>query len=145
MKLVLQRVLNSKVEVDNKIVGSSSYGFCILAGMEETDTISSIKKIANKIVRFRVFSDENGKMNKSILDVNGSILLVSQFTLLADCNSGCRPSFSHAGNPQKAQELFNQLFQELKNYNISVQTGVFGAEMLVSLQNSGPATFILQG
>lgn len=144
MKLVLQRVKKASVSVENKICGECGVGFCILAGMEVCDTEVDIQKMAQKISALRVFSDENGKMNKSILDVNGSILLVSQFTLLADCNTGRRPSFSGAGNPQQASVLFDILTKELKQLNIPVQTGVFGADMLVNIENDGPATFILE-
>ena len=144
MKIVLQRVLSSKVLVDNSEVGSCQKGFCLLIGIEENDTRESIAKMAEKISVLRVFEDENGKMNKSISDINGSILAVSQFTLLADCSHGRRPSFTKAGNPEKANQLFNQFVQELKSKNISTQTGIFGADMLVEIQNSGPATFILE-
>ena len=144
MKLILQRVKKSSVSVGEKICGESGVGFCILAGMESFDTKVEIQKMAQKIATLRVFADENGKMNKSLLDIGGSILLVSQFTLLADCNTGRRPSFSGAGNPQQASALFDMLVEELKQLNIPVQTGIFGADMLVCLENDGPATFILE-
>ena len=144
MKLVLQRVKKATVTVDNKICGECEHGFCILAGMESCDTISDIQKMAQKIAMLRVFADENGKMNKSLLDINGSILLVSQFTLLADCNTGRRPSFSGAGDPKQASDLFYILTKELQQLSIPVQTGVFGADMMVHIENDGPATFILE-
>ena len=144
MKLILQRVKKATVSVENKVCGECGIGFCILAGMEPADTVEDIQKMAQKIATLRVFADENGKMNKSLLDINGSILLVSQFTLLADCNTGRRPSFSGAGNPQQASALFDVLTNNLKQLNIPVQTGVFGADMLVSIENDGPATFILE-
>ena len=144
MKIVLQRVLSSKVHVKNQEVGSCQMGLCLLVGVEETDTNETISKMAEKISVLRIFEDENGKMNKSILDINGSILAVSQFTLLADCSHGRRPSFTRAGNPEKAHLLFDQFVQLLKDKNIPTQTGVFGADMLVEIKNSGPATFILE-
>lgn len=144
MKLILQRVKKATVSVENKVCGECGIGFCILAGMESFDTKVEIQKMAQKIATLRVFADENGKMNKSLLDIGGSILLVSQFTLLADCNTGRRPSFSGAGNPQQASALFDMLVEELKQLNIPVQTGIFGADMLVSIENDGPATFILE-
>ena len=144
MKIVLQRVLSAKVIVESKEVGSCQKGFCLLVGVEESDTIDSITKMAEKISVLRVFEDENGKMNKSILDINGSILAVSQFTLLADCSHGRRPSFTKAGDPKQASLLFDTFVQLLKNKNIPTQTGIFGADMLVKIQNHGPATFILE-
>lgn len=144
MKLILQRVKKASVSVNERVCGECGVGFCILAGMESFDTETEIQKMAQKIATLRVFADENGKMNKSLLDIQGSILIVSQFTLLADCNTGRRPSFSAAGNPQQASALFDCLTEELKKLNIPVQTGVFGADMLVCIENSGPATFILE-
>lgn len=144
MKLILQRVTSAQVAVDNTIVGSCQKGFCILVGISENDTASVIDKMANRIVNLRVFEDENGKMNKSLVDIQGSILLVSQFTLLADCNKGRRPSFIGAGNPVHAKNLFDTLILALKQQNIPVETGVFGADMQVEIHNDGPATFILE-
>lgn len=144
MKLILQRVNKASVFVQQKCVGKCQKGFCILTGMEETDTPAEIEKMAQKIAHFRVFADENGKMNKSLLDINGSILLVSQFTLLADCNTGRRPSFTKAGNPEKANQLFELLITQLRHLNIPVEIGIFGADMTVHIENDGPATFILE-
>lgn len=144
MKLILQRVTSAQVAVDNTIVGSCQKGFCILVGISENDTASVIDKMANRIVNLRVFEDENGKMNKSLVDIQGSILLVSQFTLLADCNKGRRPSFIGAGNPVHAKNLFETLILALRQQNIPVETGVFGADMQVEIHNDGPATFILE-
>ena len=144
MKLILQRVKKASVSVEDKICGECGTGFCILAGLESVDTEAEIQKMAQKIATLRVFADENGKMNKSLLDIQGSILLVSQFTLLADCNTGRRPSFSGAGNPQQASALFDMLVKELKQLDIPVQTGIFGADMMVCIENDGPATFILE-
>ena len=144
MKLILQRVTSAQVAVDNTIVGSCQKGFCILVGISENDTASVIDKMANRIVNLRVFEDENGKMNKSLVDIQGSILLVSQFTLLADCNKGRRPSFIGAGNLVHAKNLFDTLILALRQQNIPVETGVFGADMQVEIHNDGPATFILE-
>ena len=144
MKIVLQRVLSANVSVESKVVGQCQKGLCLLVGVEETDTIEIIKKMADKISLLRIFEDENGKMNKSVLDINGSILAVSQFTLLADCSHGRRPSFTKAGDPQKASQLFDQFVLSLKEKNIPTETGIFGADMLVQIQNQGPATFILE-
>ena len=144
MKIVLQRVLSASVSVQNQKVGTCSTGFCLLVGVESTDTEQSVLKMAEKISLLRVFEDENGKMNKSILDIKGSILAVSQFTLLADCSHGRRPSFTKAGDPKQASLLFDQFVTALKEKNIPTETGIFGADMLVEIQNNGPATFILE-
>ncbi len=145
MKVILQRVTSACVQVDDKSVGTCKQGFCVLTGISPEDTPAIIEKMANRIVHLRVFEDENKKMNKSILDIKGEMLIVSQFTLLADCTTGRRPSFSGAGNPQKAKELFDLFVSAVKNKNISVETGIFGADMLVEIHNDGPATFILEG
>lgn len=143
MKVVLQRVSSASVQVAGEIVGTCQEGFCALVGVEANDTAQTLQKMADKIIHLRVFEDENHKMNKSILDINGSLLLVSQFTLLAEYTSR-RPSFTKAGDPKKAKELFEQFRDMLLAYNIPVETGVFGADMLVQINNQGPATFILE-
>lgn len=144
MKVILQRVLNASVTVDGVCVGSCKHGYCVLVGIAPTDTQQDMSFMAQKIVHLRVFADENGKMNKSILDINGSMLIISQFTLLADCQTGRRPSFTGAGNPQKAKELFDDFVHEVQSLSIPVQTGIFGADMIVHIENDGPATFILE-
>ncbi len=144
MKVILQRVTSAKVFVQNECVGKCSQGFCILVGIQPSDTPAVLEKMANRIVNLRVFEDENKKMNLSILDINGSCLIVSQFTLLANCNSGRRPSFTGAGNPTQANELFNLFVSLVQQKNIPVETGVFGADMHVEIHNDGPATFILE-
>ncbi len=144
MKLVLQRVNKATVFVGQKCVGKCAKGFCILAGMQETDTDEIIQKMAQKAVQLRVFEDENGRMNKSLIDIEGSALIVSQFTLLADCRSGRRPSFTGAGSPQKAAQLFQQFVEAVQSWHVPVETGVFGADMTVHIENDGPATFILE-
>lgn len=144
MKVVLQRVKQASVFIENHCHGKCDNGFCILAGIEANDTKQSVINMAQKIAYLRVFADENGKMNKSICDIEGSALIVSQFTLLADCQTGRRPSFSGAGDPQKAKELFDDFVRAVQAFQIPVQTGVFGADMLVKIENDGPATFILE-
>lgn len=144
MKTILQRVSHSQVSVSGKIVGEIQHGLCVLAGISPTDTPDDVKWMAQKIAQLRIFEDESGKMNKSVLDTGGSILLVSQFTLLADCNTGRRPSFTGAGDPVTANRLFELLRQSLTDLGISVQTGIFGADMRVEIINEGPATFILE-
>ncbi len=144
MKIVLQRVQSAHVSIADEIVGKIGAGFCILAGIAPTDTEESIAKMAQKIALLRVFSDENGKMNRSLLDIGGAALIVSQFTLLADCSHGRRPSFTGAGNPTRAEELYHYFIAQMRALSIPVETGRFAAEMLVSIQNDGPATFILE-
>lgn len=144
MKVILQRVSSAKVHVNNELVGCCQKGFCILAGMAPDDTATMIEKMADRIVNLRIFEDENGKMNKSLIDIQGSILLISQFTLLADCTCGRRPSFTGAGNPTQAKLLFDTFALALRQRNIPVETGIFGADMQVEIHNDGPATFILE-
>ena len=144
MKTIIQRVNHSSVSVDGKVVGQINTGLCVLVGAEPEDTQKDVDWMANKLVNLRIFEDENGKMNQSLLDINGGILLVSQFTLLADCSAGRRPSFIGAGNPDKAKEVFDELVDKVSSLNVSVQTGIFGADMTVQIENNGPATFILE-
>ncbi len=144
MKTVVQRVTHSTVTVANKVVGKIGSGLCVLVGAEPQDTPADIDWIAGKLVNLRIFTDENGKMNKSVSDIDGEILLVSQFTLLADCSTGRRPSFTGAGDPQTAKMNFDALTDKISALGIRVQTGIFGADMTVNIQNDGPATFILE-
>ena len=144
MKTIIQRVNHSSVSVDGKVVGQINTGLCVLVGAEPEDTQKDVDWMANKLVNLRIFEDENGKMNQSLLDINGGILLVSQFTLLADCSAGRRPSFIGAGKPDKAKEVFDALVDKVSSLNVSVQTGIFGADMTVQIENNGPATFILE-
>ena len=144
MKTIIQRVNYSSVSVEGNVVGQINTGLCVLVGAEPDDTQKDVEWIANKLVNLRIFEDENGKMNKSLLDINGEVLLVSQFTLLADCSTGRRPSFIGAGNPEKAKEIFDALVDKVSSLDVSVQTGVFGADMMVQIENNGPATFILE-
>jgi D-tyrosyl-tRNA(Tyr) deacylase len=142
MKIVLQRVSSASVKVDSKIVGSIENGLLLLIGFSSTDTEESILPTIEKIVKLRIFSDEEGKMNKSVLDVNGSALLVSQFTLYADTKKGNRPSFIEAARPEQAIPLYEFFITEMKNLISKVETGIFGADMKVELVNDGPVTIV---
>ena len=144
MKLIIQRSKNSKVLVANKIVGEIDNGLVVLVGFTHNDTIETIKKLTKKLVNLRIFDDENNIMNKSIIDVKGKILSISQFTLYADCKKANRPSYINsmkADNAKKLYELFNE---EIKKYNIMLETGIFQADMLVQINNDGPVTIILE-
>ncbi len=144
MKAVLQRVKYSNVKIDDKIIGQCQQGFMILLGVVEGDTKADADKLIKKIPVLRVFEDENGKMNLSCLDVDGEMLVISQFTLCADCSHGRRPSFTDSASPDKANELYEYFVEQLKLSGVkSVETGVFGADMQVELVNDGPVTIIL--
>ena len=143
MKVVLQRSLNSKVEVDNKVVGSIDKGLVILVGFTSGDDIEKIDYMVNKILNLRIFDDENGVMNKSLLDTGGSILSISQFTLYADTLKGRRPSYIDALRGEEATKLYDIFNEKLRNY-VSVSTGIFGADMKVSITNDGPVTIIME-
>jgi len=143
MRVIVQRCEKAKVEVDNKIAGEIGKGMMILVGFTHTDTESEIDYLVNKIINLRIFDDENGIMNKSILDVGGSILSVSQFTLYADSKKGNRPSYINALNGEKAVILYNKFNAKLKE-KVKVETGVFGAEMKVDFVNDGPVTIMLE-
>lgn len=142
MIAVVQRVLHSKVEVDSKVVGEIGKGVNILLGVEKEDSINDVKKLVDKIVNLRMFEDENGKMNFSLIDVNGEALVVSQFTLLANLKKGRRPSFENAANPDTAKELYQEFVKEISKF-VKTQTGIFGADMKVFILNDGPVTFII--
>ena len=144
MKVLVQRVLSSSVEVDNKIVGQINKGLMLLVGFTDSDTDKEIDYMVDKIINLRIFDDENGVMNKRLIDVNGSILSISQFTLYADCKkSGNRPSFSDAAKPDIAVSLYEYFVNECKKQVPIVQTGIFGADMKVTLLNDGPVTIIM--
>lgn len=143
MKLVIQRVLKSQVDVEGKTVGSIGKGLLVLIGVTHTDGEEELQWLVNKLIHLRIFHDENGKMNRSLLDIKGEVLLVSQFTLYADCEGGRRPSFTQAAKPEMAEKLYLQFAEELTKKGIRVQTGIFGAEMQVSLVNDGPVTITL--
>lgn len=144
MKVILQRSKKASVKVEEKIVGSIDEGLVLLVGFTHTDTPKEIDYIIDKIINLRIFDDKNGIMNKSILDINGSILSISQFTLYADTRKGRRPSYKNAMNPKQANLLYEEFNQKLKNKNIKVATGIFGASMQVSLINDGPVSIILE-
>ena len=145
MKFLVQRVKKSSVEVENKIVGKIDKGFLVLIGITHTDTKQEADYLIKKLTKLRVFEDENQKMNLDITQVNGELLLISQFTLYADTvKSGNRPSFTDAAKPDYANELYEYIIEELKKTNIKVETGIFGADMQVSLINDGPVTIMLE-
>ncbi|MDA9101280.1 D-aminoacyl-tRNA deacylase [Omnitrophica bacterium] len=145
MRTVIQRVSQAQVKVDEQVVGAVSKGLLVLAGVEPKDTPDSVRALALKISKLRIFEDEDGKMNRSVKDINGGILAVSQFTLAADLAKGNRPSFDTAEKPPRAQELMGVLVQALRQQGLSVQEGRFGAHMQVFLVNDGPVTFTLKG
>lgn len=143
MKIVLQRVAHAKVTVDGQQIGAIGKGFLLLLGVSDTDTEAIADKMADKICKLRIFPDENGKTNLSLTDVGGEILVVSQFTLYADCRKGNRPSFTKAGGPQLASSLYEYVVEQLKTYGNQVEHGSFGADMKVELLNDGPFTLVL--
>lgn len=144
MKLVIQRVTNASVSIDGKTISEIKGGFLILLGFGKEDSEDAVRKMAEKIIKLRIMSDENDKMNKSILDVQGEVLVVSQFTLLADTSGGNRPSFINAAPPEKAKKLYELFILELKRLGINkVETGSFGTYMHVTLTNDGPVTIMV--
>jgi D-tyrosyl-tRNA(Tyr) deacylase len=143
MRFVIQRVTQAKCEVDGQITGQIEKGFCVLIGVSETDTREIADKLIRKMSNLRIFRDEEGKTNLSLHDVSGSLLLISQFTLYANCRKGNRPSFIEAGNPTLANELYEYVIEKCRQEIPNVQTGIFGAEMKISLTNDGPFTIIL--
>ena len=144
MKIVLQRVNSASVEVDGKICGEIQKGYLIFLGVGHDDTEQDCERLAEKIIKLRIFSDENGKINLSLVDVGGHLLIVSQFTLYADCRKGNRPNFIQAGSPEKAENLYNYFVGYCRNKGIKTETGIFGADMKVSLCNDGPFTMIIE-
>lgn len=143
MKAVLQRVKQARVDVEGKTVGQIDLGFLILLGAEDSDTVETADRMVDKICKLRIFKDENGKTNLSLADVGGQILVVSQFTLYADCKKGNRPSFIKAGNPEHAEQLYEHVIERCRVYVEKVESGIFGAEMEVQLVNDGPFTLVL--
>ena len=144
MKLVVQRVKNAQVEVEGKLVGKIEQGFFVLLGVTHSDTKDQADYLVKKLCKLRVFADENDKMNLCLKDINGELLIVSQFTLYADCSSGNRPSFTNAAKPDQAEELYEYFCEQCEKNNIKVEKGIFGADMKVSLLNDGPVTIIME-
>jgi len=143
MRAVLQRVTRAQVTVDNEIIGQIEKGLLVFLGVGLDDDSKDISYMADKIVNLRIFEDANGKMNESLLEQNGELLIVSQFTLYGDCRKGKRPSFSSAGRPEDAEKIYNSFVECCKGYGIKVETGKFQADMKVDLTNDGPVTILL--
>ncbi|AYD39855.1 D-tyrosyl-tRNA(Tyr) deacylase [Clostridium fermenticellae] len=143
MRAVVQRVKYSKVEIDNKVVGEISEGFNVLLGISKEDTYDDIAYLKDKIINLRVFEDENGKLNRSIKDINGELLIVSQFTLYGDCRHGRRPSFINALGGEDAEKVYDEFVRQCKESVEKVETGRFGADMMVTIKNDGPTTILI--
>lgn len=143
MRILVQRALNASVKVEDKITGKSDKGLLLLVGFTHDDTVDKLDWMVNKVSNLRIFEDEEGKMNKSVKDINGSILSVSQFTLYGDVKKGFRPSFTTALNPSDATKLFDE-FNKRLNEVVHTETGVFGAEMQVDFVNDGPVTILIE-
>jgi D-tyrosyl-tRNA(Tyr) deacylase len=144
MRALVQRVSQAAVQVDQTIVGTIQRGLLVLLGMQDSDTRQDVDYLAAKVVTLRIFEDTHGKMNYDVQDVKGAVLVVSQFTLYADCRKGRRPSFTRAARPPVAQQLYEAFLNAVAGYNVPVAQGVFGAHMAVSLVNDGPVTLLLE-
>jgi D-tyrosyl-tRNA(Tyr) deacylase len=144
MRLLIQRVRSASVDVEGKTIGKIGEGVLIFLGVTHGDTEKDVAYLAEKGYRLRIFNDENGKMNLSLNDTGGSVLIISQFTLYGDCRKGRRPSYSDAAEPKRANELYELFIAEMKKYVSTVESGEFGAEMAVSLCNDGPVTLIVE-
>ena len=143
MKFVIQRVIEAKCVVEQKIIGEIKKGYCVLIGISNNDTYEIADKMIKKMLNLRIFADENDKTNLSLNDVNGELLLISQFTLYANCKKGNRPSFLDAGKPDIANEMYQYIISECKKNISNVEVGIFGADMKISLINDGPFTIVL--
>ena len=143
MRAVVQRVTYSKVTVDGEVIGEIQKGLNVLLGIGQDDTDKDIEYVAEKIVNLRIFEDSNNKMNLSLLDIKGELIVVSQFTLYGDCRKGKRPSFDKAARPEAAEVIYNKFLDYLKKFDIKVQTGKFQAMMMVEIQNDGPVTLLI--
>lgn len=144
MRLVVQRVKNASVEVDGKTAGRTEGGLLVFVGVERDDTAADAAHLAKKTARLRIFDDDNGRMNRSLIDRGGSILAISQFTLCGDCSKGNRPSWIAAAPPEKGLQLYEEYVKQLRKHGVSVETGIFRADMDVRLVNDGPVTLILE-
>ncbi len=144
MRFLIQRVTEAKVETEGKVIGQIGKGYLVLIGIADEDQKEDADKLIRKMINLRIFEDENGKTNLSLKDVNGELLLISQFTLYADARHGNRPSFIRAGKPDMAGKMYQYIIEETKKYGFPVETGKFGADMKVSLTNDGPFTILLE-
>jgi D-tyrosyl-tRNA(Tyr) deacylase len=144
MKIVVQRVIRSSVSVNEEVVGEIGRGLMILFGAEKGDGDEAVNALADKVLNLRIFSDDEGKMNRSCLDVKGEILVVSQFTLAGDCSRGRRPGFDNAAAPEEAERLYRNFISQLGESKLKIQEGRFGADMQIDMVNDGPVTFILE-
>ncbi len=144
MKALIQRVARAQVEVDGQITGQIDQGLLVFIGIEKYDELTEADKMIKRLLSYRIFYDDDDKMNLSVTDKNGGVLLVSQFTLAADTKSGTRPGFSTAKPPKEAEELYNYFVHKMQKAHSTVATGIFGADMQVSLTNDGPVTFLLE-
>lgn len=141
MKILIQRVKEASVKVDSELVSEIGQGILVFIGVEKSDSGENVEKAVKKVLNLRIFPDDNGKMNKSLMDIQGEMLIVSQFTLCGDCKKGTRPSFDNSARPEIAQKLYEEFVNNIKNAGIKTGTGIFGAMMDVSLINDGPVTF----
>jgi len=144
MKALIQRVLEAQVSVEGRVVGRIGPGLVVLLGVSKEDADGNADRLAERILAYRIFDDENGRMNRSVREIGGQILAVSQFTLVADVAKGARPSFTPAASPDLAERLYRRFVDRLIAAGLTVETGVFGARMIVSLHNDGPVTFLLE-
>lgn len=143
MRILIQRVDSAQVSVEEECSGSIQKGLLVFLGIHKTDTEKSADELIHKLIHLRIFSDEKGKMNHSLLDMGAEVLVVSQFTLYGDCSSGRRPDFFQAAPPDVAKQLYQYFIEQLKKHVTKVETGIFGAHMMVSLANNGPVTFMI--
>lgn len=143
MKVLIQRVTQAKVEVNQQTIGSIKQGLLLFVGIEKDDSQATLQRMTERVLTYRLFSDEQGKMNLSVSDIQGELLVVSQFTLAADTRKGRRPSFSSAAHPTQAEQLYQEFVALLRQSNLNIATGQFAADMQVSLTNDGPVTFLL--